>query len=607
MQPNYRISLFLALLLLPFTLIFAQDDSQDAPSGFIAYVAPTGIVGGGELRLLNVTNATSIRLSPENDNPRDIAPRFSPDGNRIAFISDGKLAFTTPNGEDVIITDIESTRAITWASDNSQVAFLTPHGDDYQINIYSIATGENRIYDTPDILKSHDTPSWSTDGAFIIYSTHTEAGTSTDILRISADFNPETLINLSNTDDISEIGASISPNGSFISYKGWTDDIWVMDIQGDNRRNLTEGRLLLGAVDAPILWSPDSTRVMVADAGRGIAIINILTGDITDFEGENPTWSPNGQWVAYTRFSENRDGIAYSDLYIAPVNNPRDGRVLIEDVASAGLSWQPDPSLTFESVSLATPTPSATATPSVPQAQIEAVLAQAQQSSWYFDGDADANLTIIAQSDAFDTVIQLFAPNGELLAENDDFDHTNSQIDTTLSQDGVYQVVVSAFYGDASGAYTLTVIGIEGSLREKPQGGRFIATAIPTPSPTNSPTHTPTLRPTLTPTPTETFIPTITPSPTFGFDRSQCPANLLPRLEVNARGRVLPGGSSTVYDQPVANSTALGEIPGGVSFTVLEGPVCTDNRIWWQVEYRDITGWVIEAGNGEYFLEPLRR
>ncbi|HRF96587.1 MAG TPA: SH3 domain-containing protein, partial [Aggregatilineales bacterium] len=270
-------------------------------------------------------------------------------------------------------------------------------------------------------------------------------------------------------------------------------------------------------------------------------------------------------------------------------------------------SWQPDPSITFETVEIPSPTPSATDTPSAPQSVVESVLVEGQQSSWYFDGDADLAVTIIVQSDAFDTIAQLYTLDGGLLIENDDFDGTNSQIDFTLPDEAVYQVVITSFYGDASGDYTLSVVGIEGDLREKPQGGRFIATPTATATYTPTATATATLRPTSTHTPTATFTPTITPSPTFGFDRAQCPANLPPRLAIDTRGRVLPGGTSAVYEQPLTDSTQLGEIPGGVSFTVLDGPVCTDGFIWWQVEYRDITGWTIEAGAGEYFLEPLRR
>lgn len=601
MRQKYRIGLFLIWLFMLFMPVFAQSD--DVPSGVIAYVMPTGITGGGELRLFNLIDASTQRLSPPNESPHDIAPHFSPDGAWIAFISDDKLAFIRPNGDDFIVTDIENPLHIAWAWDSTQVAFLTRRGDDYVINIYSLGTRENRTYAPPlNNLDSHSMPSWSMDGTFITYSTHIEAGTNTDIFRIASNFAPETIINLSNSNNISEFSPSVSPNGLFISYNSETDDIWVMSITGDNPRNLTAGRLSLGASDSVHQWSPDSTRVMIPDAGRGVAIIDIFTGEISDFEGENPTWSPDGRWVAYTRFKENRGGIAYSDLYIAPANNPRNGRVTLENVSSAGLSWQPDPSLTSEPIIPATPTPSATATPSAPQSQVAGVLSPAEMIDWYFDGFAGTEITIRLNSDDFDAYLQLYAPNGDLFAENDDhLSSTNSQITITLTTDGIYRVVVSAYYGDMQGSYNLTLAGIESELRDTTAGGIFMATATPT--------FTPTLRPSATPTvtATPTSPPTLTPTPTLGLDRGQCPPNLPPRLVMNGRGRVLPGGNSIIYEQPTPDSATLGEIPGGVSFAVLEGPVCADNRIWWQVAYRNITGWVIEGASGEYLLEPLRR
>lgn len=606
MHPNYRISLFLVLLLLPFTLIFAQD--EPTPTGILAYSVYTADVDVA-LHLFSLADQTSTRISPEGAGREDAFPVFSPNGGRIAFLADGFLSFIGVDGEGLITTDIENPLYVSWSSDNSQVVYITETDDVYALHVYAVDGEDNRTYETDLTVSIESVPSWTTDGEAILFAGREDTETNNDIYQLSADF--ETLTNLTNSPSLFESSPSMSPDGQLISYKvsgsgGRLGDVWLMSSDGTDQRNLTEGRLALGSLYTPHIWSPDSTRFLVEDAGNGVAIITIR-GTVIDFDAIHAVWSPDGQQIAYTTIMmNNRSGVALYDVWIIPADTPNDRQRIIQG-AFGKIAWQPDPSITFEPVTLATPTPSATATPSVPQAQIESVLVQGQQSSWYFDGDADMSVTIIAQSGVFDTIAQLFTLNGDLLAENDDFDGTNSQIDFTLPQDGVYQVVVSSFYGDASGDYTLTVVGIEGDLREKPQGGRFIETPTPTPTGTSTPTATPTLRPTLTHTPTATFTPTVTPSPTFGFDRSQCPANLLPRLEVNARGRVLPGGSSTVYDQPVADSSSLGEIPGGVSFTVLDGPVCTDNRIWWQVEYRNVTGWVIEAGNGEYFLEPLRR
>ncbi|HRF96586.1 MAG TPA: hypothetical protein PLZ51_15370, partial [Aggregatilineales bacterium] len=308
----------MALLLLPFAVFAQEDDTETAPTGKIAYVNPTQLSTGGELYLLDLDNRNqATRISPEGDDRKDISPIFSPDGGRIAFQSNGRLAFTTPSGGEPIVTDITRSRHIAWASDNSRVAFLTPNVDRFNLNVFSVDTNELKTYENTSLfINDPANPTWSLDGTTIFFSAF-EPEKNGDIYSISADF--ETLTNITNSPDLAESSPSVSPNGLYISYKvefdGAGGDVWVMGIDGSNPRNLTNGGLILGSPDTRHWWSPDSTRVMIPDAGRGIAIINNITGEITDFEGENPTWSPDGLWVAYTRFRVNRDNITYVDLY----------------------------------------------------------------------------------------------------------------------------------------------------------------------------------------------------------------------------------------------------------------------------------------------------
>lgn len=597
MHSKFRIGLFLALLIIFSVVSLVQSQEDDAPTGTLVYINHNGDASRGALYQFSFDDETSVRLSPEDDTRSDFNPIFSPNGAWITFSNNNFLSFMRSDRTDIINTDIERALYVSWSWDSTQVAFLTPTREAYNIGIYSLETAELRIYESPIVIENFATPSWSHDNQSILFSAYEQSGMNNDIYSLSTDF--ETLTTITNSPALSEASPSVSPNGMFISYKvkisgSSAGDVWVMDSDGNNQRNLTNGDLVVGSLNTRHIWSPDSTRVVMEDAGQGIAIIDITTGAILSNEGEKPAWSPDGQWIAYMQFSRSSDGYGFSDIYIAPANNPTAGEVILEDVFS-GLAWQPDPSLTFDSVTIPE------ATPDIAHPIIESVLVAGQMSAWYFDADADAPITIIVQSDVFDTIAQLYTLAGTLIAENDDFDGTNSQIDLTLPAEGVYQVVITSFYGDSSGAYNLTVIGADGDLREKAQGGRFIDTPTPTATVTATNTPTATFTPTVTPTAT------ITPSPTFGFDRAQCPANLPPQLAIGGRGRVLPGGASTVYEQPLSNSAPLSEIPGGVSFTVLDGPVCTDGFIWWQVEYRQTIGWVIEAGSGVYFLEPLRR
>jgi|GEM_PF-6678162 len=68
-------------------------------------------------------------------------------------------------------------------------------------------------------------------------------------------------------------------------------------------------------------------------------------------------------------------------------------------------------------------------------------------------------ITSTAESVAqLDTLLQLFDPDGDLIAENDDDINTlNSRIESTLPVDGEYTIVVSSFAGSTSGAYELLI------------------------------------------------------------------------------------------------------------------------------------------------------
>lgn len=61
-------------------------------------------------------------------------------------------------------------------------------------------------------------------------------------------------------------------------------------------------------------------------------------------------------------------------------------------------------------------------------------------------------------SEAFDTYLVLQAPDGTVVAQNDDrASDFNSEISTTLSQSGTYTVWCSSWNESATGVYELTL------------------------------------------------------------------------------------------------------------------------------------------------------
>ena len=76
-----------------------------------------------------------------------------------------------------------------------------------------------------------------------------------------------------------------------------------------------------------------------------------------------------------------------------------------------------------------------------------------------FEGRSGQSVAISIESREFDPYVALFAPNGRLVAENDDASDStkNAFLSVTLPATGRYRVIVNAYDASGRGRYTLTV------------------------------------------------------------------------------------------------------------------------------------------------------
>jgi hypothetical protein len=86
-----------------------------------------------------------------------------------------------------------------------------------------------------------------------------------------------------------------------------------------------------------------------------------------------------------------------------------------------------------------------------------AYLSQSHTDCWYFEAQAGEAVTIALVGN-FDTFLELYAPDGALLAQNDDVDISYASLieNITLPTSGEYRIVVRAF-SVGSGPYVLVV------------------------------------------------------------------------------------------------------------------------------------------------------
>lgn len=189
----------------------------------------------------------------------DYNPVWSPDGTKIAFISQ------TDDNRDIWLMDAEGTNARLWTGGAGQQRYPSWSPDGTELAFTAFAKGAFHIFvkdrsgDAQRDLGEGGNPQWGADGN-ILFS-YTGSGGLLDIWRVTADGGTRT--NLTKTAKVTEEWAVLSPDGTRIVYVAnpgtdlATREIWVMDVDGGNRRQLTAGE----APSTNPVWSPDGSQI----------------------------------------------------------------------------------------------------------------------------------------------------------------------------------------------------------------------------------------------------------------------------------------------------------------------------------------------------------
>jgi Tol biopolymer transport system component len=276
-------------------------------NGSIAFTSGAG--GESSYHIAAVRpGGTVVDLIKPGGGGTDLAPQWSPDGGRIAFLrytsGDYELVVANSDGSGVMRVG-RPAEAFTWAPDGRAIAHASfQPGSDLDIMVIDVAGGRQRELVASQLTDTE--PSWSPNGdaiAFVSYPVHDRDADDADIFVVRPDGTGVKPLTAGPAWDSSPMW---SPDGRKIAYMSDRDgasQIFVMNADGSGSRRIT---------DAPqgvntFIWSPDGTQLafgVYSGTSMDIYVVNADgTGQMAIADSPQdevgPEWSPDGTLLAF--------------------------------------------------------------------------------------------------------------------------------------------------------------------------------------------------------------------------------------------------------------------------------------------------------------------
>jgi TolB protein len=344
----------------PTPTVGKRDNPSEIGNGRIAFV---GVNANDYVIDVVSGDGTGWRTltQPDASGEYDLAPTWSPDGNRVAFLrysnldgdgmGDYELFVTGSDGSNpASFTQDKGATNPAWSPDGEFIAFdrtEKEHGA-FRSHLFVIradGTGERRI--TEDSFNDYS-PAWSPDGSRLAFERHAADG-EVDIYTIASDGTElQQLTQTSGYDG----DAAWSPDGTkiaFVHWKGGGHRVYVMDADGSNRRILADPS---GAEVVAPVWSPDGSTIafqLYEGGDWDILLVGVDSSEltrVTDDRGDEtePEWSPDGKLIAYYSSevpSSERDNSGTFDVFVIEPDGSGKKRLTERaEALGAGLSWQ---------------------------------------------------------------------------------------------------------------------------------------------------------------------------------------------------------------------------------------------------------------------------
>ena len=266
--------------------------------------------------------------------PNLLDPNYSDPEGRIAFVgTDGtgpfQIYLTRPDGRGTVnvVADQGGYTSLAWSSDARSIVFASNREAFGNFDIYVMKLEDRRVKKVVDLPGLQNSPAWSPDGRWIAFESEGEGLNRMDIFMIHVDGSG--LRNLTDAPGIDSL-PDWSPDGSQIAFQtqqGNNIDIFVMDAEGENRMRLTD---FDGVKNAAPAWSPDGRWIVFASNAHqpivqegfpgyeiyrmdsdGTNRVRMTYESGTDRAFFSPTWSPDGQQIAFAERRKVGNGLKH--------------------------------------------------------------------------------------------------------------------------------------------------------------------------------------------------------------------------------------------------------------------------------------------------------
>jgi Tol biopolymer transport system component len=343
------------------------DDIQPAwsPDGaqiaFVRANAPHGklepgdVLSGqynhGDVWLVDLDSGEERRIIEEGFNPA-----FSPGGERIAVDASWagpRRIWTTDNrgrNPKQITTDVSeavSHALPSWSPDGAHVVYQHRENTKYDIAVVNLASGDTISVTDDDFLDLD--PEWSASDGHLYFSSYRGGGLNIWRLRVTADGHAQGVPEQLTTGAGQDVQLALDPNGSRLTFSVLQQnaDVWRLPVDPATGEPSGSPEAVVESTreDSRAAWSPDGRQVAFnsdRDGEMNIWLHSLADGSTRKLSSGaggdyQPTWSPDGESIVF--FSA-RSGNA--DIWVAEVSSGETRRLTEHAALDINPFFSPD-------------------------------------------------------------------------------------------------------------------------------------------------------------------------------------------------------------------------------------------------------------------------